>query len=159
MRIEKERKIGVSACLIGKNCRYDGRNSLVKEIIETIPLEKLVPVCPEELGGLPVPRDYGEIQGGSGEDVLEGRAKVITYKGVDITDKYVKGAYRCLEIFKREGVKFAIFKSKSPSCGIGQIYDGTFSKRLKEGNGVTSALLLKNGIKVIREDEFLKKKE
>ncbi|RKY31200.1 MAG: DUF523 domain-containing protein [Candidatus Omnitrophota bacterium] len=159
MEIEKERKVGISACLIGEDCRYDGKNSLIKEIIEAIPSEKLVPVCPEVLGGLPVPRDYAEIQNGSGEDVIEGRAKVITYKGADITENYLKGAYRCLEIFKKEGVKFAIFKSKSPSCGVGQIYDGTFSKRLKEGNGVTTALLIKNGIKVIREEDFLKNKK
>lgn len=138
----------VSACLLGERCRYDGRGKPNQELI-SLSKNELIPVCPELLGGPTTPRSPAEIVGGGdGHDVLEGRAKVMSKDGRDVTGYFVKGAYAALEIAKKENATEAYLKSKSPSCGCGKIYDGTFSGKLKTGDGVTAALLKKNGIKV-----------
>lgn len=138
----------VSACLLGERCRYNGKGKPNQELISLSNKNELIPVCPDILGGLTTPRSPAEIVGGTGRDVLEGRAKVMSKDGRDVTGYFVKGAYAALEIAKKENATEAYLKSKSPSCGCGKIYDGTFSGKLKDGDGVTAALLKKNGIKV-----------
>ncbi|MGI5848914.1 MAG: DUF523 domain-containing protein [Christensenellales bacterium] len=138
-----------SACLIGEKCRYDGEARENTEMKKLYFSGKIKPVCPECLGGLPIPRCPSEIVGGDGKDVLGGKAKVYSMDGADLTDAFLKGAAQTLAAAKDCGAKRAYMKSKSPSCGCGMIYDGTFSCRLRQGDGVTSALLKKNGIEVI----------
>ncbi|HSN58423.1 MAG TPA: DUF523 domain-containing protein [Clostridiaceae bacterium] len=138
----------VSACLCGTNCKYSGGNNLSGEVLRLLAEGKAIPVCPEQLGGLTTPRPTAEISGGTGADVLEGSAKVLTSSGADVTDNFTRGAREVLSIAKAAGAKEAILKAKSPSCGCGRIYDGTFSGKLVEGNGVTAELLIRNGIMV-----------
>ena len=116
----------------------------------------LIPVCPEQLGGCPTPRPAVEIDGSAGADVLEGRGRVLTENGSDETSKLIKGAEETLKIAKILGVKRAVLKSKSPSCGYKEIYNGSFSDTLKEGNGVTAELLIRNGIEVLTCEEYSK---
>ncbi len=141
----------VSACMLGINCRYDGKNVADAKLLKLVEAGEIVPipVCPEQLGGLPTPRKQSEIIGGDGFDVIEGRAKVVTRDGEDITGYLVKGAKEVLKIAKLVKAEVAIMKNGSPSCGCGTIYDGTFSGRKVKGFGVTSALLMQNGFKVI----------
>ncbi len=136
-----EEKYIVSACLLGENCKYDGDNNYSKEVIEFLQDKDYVAACPEVLGGLPTPRTPAERVGD----------KVISRDGEDFTENFIKGAEETLKIAKENSAKIAILKARSPSCGYGCIYDGSFSKKLVEGNGVTSELLEKNGIKVITE--------
>lgn len=112
-----------------------------------------IPVCPEVLGGSSIPREACEISDGDGERVLTGKAKVRTVSGKDVTEKLASGARKTLLMAKRFGIKRAVLKSKSPSCGCGMIYDGTFTGALKKGNGVTAALLLKHSIKIYNEKD------
>ena len=137
-------KIIVSACLLGVPCRYDGKSKPVSQIITLKDKYELIPVCAEVLGGLPTPRIGAEIVG----------KRVVRSDGVDVTYEYHTGACRVLEIAKEQGATKAILKSKSPSCGKGKIYDGTYTKTLTDGNGVLTDLLLKNGIKVFSETEI-----
>lgn len=138
----------VSACLCGEYCRYDGGTKTDEELVRLVGEGKAVPVCPEQLGGLPTPRLPSEIAGGDGSSVLEGKAKVLARDGSDVTDAFIKGADAALRIAEKYGAKKAILKAGSPSCGKGRIYDGSFSGRLKKGDGVTAALLEKNGVEV-----------
>ena len=140
------KRILVSACLLGISCRYDGLSKENKELIELGKKFEFFPVCPEILGGLPTPRVPSEIRNG----------KVINKDGIDVTDNYRKGAEDTLKICKICNIDAVILKSKSPACGKGKIYDGTFSGTLINGNGIAADLLLKNGIKVYTEEEFIK---
>ncbi len=142
-------KIIVSACLLGTNCRYDGGNSKNLNVIKRTESDELIPVCPEEAGGLPTPRPAVEIVGGDGDDVLEGKARVLTSDGEDKTAEFIKGAQYALELVLSKGATKVILKSRSPSCGCGEIYDGSFSSTLISGDGVTTALLKRHGIEVI----------
>jgi uncharacterized protein YbbK (DUF523 family) len=147
----------VSACLLGVKCRYDGKDKLEPELAELVKRgELLLPVCPEQLGGLPTPRERAWIVGGDGHDVLCGRARVLTEKRKDVTTNFIAGAEEVWRLAKLFGVEEAILRSRSPSCGHGEIYE-PFSEKLRVGEGVTSALLIKNGIKVLTEREFLAK--
>lgn len=143
----------VSACLAGINCTHNGKNKLKAYIRELVENGRAVAVCPEMLGGLPVPRERCEISYGDGKRVLAKEATVKTLSGEDITGRMVSGARKTLAITKRLGIKRAILKSKSPSCGCGVIYDGTFKDSLRKGDGVTAALLLKHGIKIYNEKD------
>jgi uncharacterized protein YbbK (DUF523 family) len=143
----------VSACLAGINCTYNGKNKLNPHIRALIKNGLAVPVCPEVLGGSGVPRERCEISGGDGERVLAKKAAVITLSGKDITPRMISGARKTLAIAKTLGIERAILKSRSPSCGCGVIYDGTFKGNLKKGDGVTAALLLKNGITIFNEKD------
>ncbi len=134
----------VSACLLGINCKYNGKNNANKKIIRLSERETLIPVCPEQLGGLPTPRIPSEIRGG----------RVINKEGLDVTDYLERGAKEALAIARIFGISEAILKQRSPSCGSGQIYDGTFSGIVTAGDGITAALLKKNGIKVTSEEEI-----
>jgi len=142
-----------SACLLGVRCRYDGKIKPDERIINLSKKEILIPVCPEQLGGLSTPRPGSEIIGGDGSCVLDGRAKVIKSDGNEVTKYFVKGAEEVLKLAKLFKINEAILKQRSPSCGSGQIYDGTFSKTLIKGDGVTTALLKRNGIKVVSEED------
>ena len=126
----------VSACLFGLNSRYDANNRLNEELLEQLKGRCIVPVCPEQLGGLPTPRPPAYLGGASGEQILEGRARIINEAGRDVTQEFIRGAYETLLIAEKLGVKEAYLKAKSPSCGMGAFH------------GVTAALLLKNGIEV-----------
>ncbi len=138
----------VSACLAGKPCRYDGKAKPNDEIVALYERGEAVLVCPEEMGGLTTPRVPSEIAFGSGEDVLMGNARVIAKDGSDVTKEFMLGAQKTLYTAQSYGAKCAILKAKSPSCGCGMIYDGTFSGKLREGDGVTAALLKRNGVEV-----------
>ena len=138
----------VSACLIGVNCNFEGKNWLNPKLLQEFEKGDLFPVCPEVFGGLTVPRVPAEIQGGDGFDVLAGKAKVVNERGVDVTSQFVVGATAALRIAQSVGAKEALLIEKSPSCGCGLIFDGTFSDKCVKGDGVTVALLKKNGIKV-----------
>ena len=151
------KKYIISACLIGKNCFYDGTSRYKPEIRELVDKGEAIALCPEELGGLKAPRAPSEIFAGSAADVLKGKAFVFNKEGKDITISLVKGCREFLNIAKECAVKKAILKSKSPCCGRDKIYDGTFTGRLRKGNGIAAELLLKNGIEVITDEEFLGK--
>ena len=137
-------RILISACLLGTCCRYDGASKgqpLVKALAER---HMLVPVCPEQLGGLPTPRPPAERQGGT----------VRTRSGIDVTDQYLRGAEETLRLCRLLGCEAAVLKERSPSCGRGQVYDGTFSGTLMAGDGVTAELLAANGIPVYGESRI-----
>ena len=141
----------ISACLIGVNCRYNGDGKMIKEAEELKNKYHLIPVCPEILGGMTTPREPAEKKDG----------KVINRIGEDVTEYFDRGANEVLQLAKFFDCKYAILKERSPSCGRGTIYDGTFSKVTIEGNGVLTELLEKNGIVVLGEsqiDTFLMKK-
>lgn len=146
-------KFIVSACLAGIDCTYNGKNKLEQSIRKLVISGAAIPVCPEVLGGSPIPREACEISGGDGKKVLAGKVKVRTVSGEDVTPKLISGARKTLLMVKRLGIKHAILKAKSPSCGRGMIYDGTFTGTLKKGNGVTTELLLKHGIKIYNEKD------
>ena len=134
----------ISACLAGVNCRYDGENCYNEKIMELVKNGEAILVCPEQLGGLSTPRVPAEIING----------KVITKDGIDVTEEYKKGATEVLKLAKCLNINKAIFKSKSPSCGCGIIYDGTFSGNKVPGNGITTQVLLDSGINVITEKDI-----
>jgi uncharacterized protein YbbK (DUF523 family) len=124
----------------------------VEEIQKLIREGKAIPVCPEQLGGLSTPRNPAEIVGGDGEDVLDGKARVMDRTGKDVTEAFIRGAYEALHLAKAVGAKEAILKEKSPSCGSCVIYDGTFQGKKKAGMGVTAALFQRHGIRVYSEE-------
>ena len=138
----------ISACLLGVRCRYDGGHSRNKSAMNQQKTYQLIPVCPEESGGLPTPRPPAEIVGGDGDAVLDGKAKVMTEDGTDVTGAYLKGAHHALAVAQSHGATHVILKARSPSCGCGNICDGTFTGTLTSGDGVTTALLKRHGITV-----------
>jgi uncharacterized protein YbbK (DUF523 family) len=138
----------ISACLCDIHCRYDGSAKPDAELIELLRSGQAVPVCPEQLGGLATPRPSAEIIGGDGAAALAGTASVMSTTGDDVTAAFIQGATQTLYIARICRAERAILKANSPSCGCGAIYDGTFSGVLKEGDGVTAALLKQNGIPV-----------
>lgn len=142
----------VSACLTGCKCRYDNKSALSHGIENLVQNRQAVPVCPEQFGGLPTPRFPAEIVGGDGFDVLDGNAKVIDSQGNDVTQEFIDGAHRALNVALTIGATEAILKKNSPSCGSNLIYDGSFTGNKKKGVGVTSALLIRNGVSVTSED-------
>jgi len=144
----------VSACLLGIKCRYDGKSKPNEKVLELSRKETLIPFCPEQAGGLPTPRVPQEIQGCSGETVLDGQCKVMNKEGKDVTEEFIRGAEETLKLVKLFNIKEAIMKQRSPSCGCGLTFDGTFSKKFIKGDGVAAALLKRNGIKVITEEDL-----
>ncbi|MGV8146132.1 MAG: DUF523 domain-containing protein [Alkaliphilus sp.] len=145
----------VSACLLGVNCKHDGSNNLTQGIKMKFEEEGIIPVCPEQLGGLETPRIPAEILDGTGEDVLDGEARVINRNGEDVSAFFLKGAIETAKIAKKENIKCAILKSNSPSCSSALIYDGTFTAKLVEGAGVTGELLKREGIQVYSENNYV----
>ena len=134
----------VSACLCGINCKYNGRNNLNPAVLKLVKEGKAIPVCPEQLGGLPTPRIPSERKNG----------KVINKEGIDVTKNFQDGANEVLKLCKEINIKTCILKSKSPSCGYGEIYDGNFNGTLVKGNGVLTDMLIDNGIEVISSDKI-----
>jgi uncharacterized protein YbbK (DUF523 family) len=149
-------KVLVSACLLGEPVRYNGAVSIFEDdtLTQWRNEGRLVPICPEVAGGLPVPRPRAEIVGGGGDMVLSGRARVLNVIGRDITDSFFTGAHNALELARRYNIQLAVFKEGSPSCGSGYIYDGSFSGIKKPGKGVAAALLEKNCIRVFSERQI-----
>lgn len=149
----------VSACLLGIPTAYDGEAHLYRELRVLVARALsargyVVPVCPEMAGGLETPRPPAEIVGGDGNDVLDGRARVLTIAGKDVTAAYLDGAEYALEVAQRCGVTAAILKQRSPSCGSDYIYDGTYTGQLRAGPGVTTALLRRHGVIVWSEEDL-----
>ncbi|MBP3427256.1 MAG: DUF523 domain-containing protein [Clostridia bacterium] len=139
-------KILVSACLLGENCKYSGGNNRNERVLEYVKGHEVIPICPEVMGGLSTPRPPAEIVDGV----------VINKEGVNVDLEYRLGAQRALEIALREGAEAAILQSRSPSCGVREIYDGTFSGARIPGMGVTARLLKEHGIRVLDARELLK---
>ena len=140
----------VSSCLAGFKCRYDGNDNAIPEVIELINRGEAIPVCPEQLGGLTTPRIPCEIIRSD-----DGGCYVIDRLGNDRTEAFRVGAEHCVNIAKTLGIKKAIMKAKSPSCGYGEIYDGSFSGKLIKGNGLVIEALLKEGIEIYTEKNCL----
>jgi uncharacterized protein YbbK (DUF523 family) len=149
-------RILVSACLLGERVRYNGAEATSSSPIlaRWLAEGRVVPFCPEVAGGLGVPREAAEIQGAGGSAVLEGRARVLTVGGVDVTRQFLDGAQAALERATREGVRMAVLKEGSPSCGSGFVYDGSFSTIRRAAPGVTAALLEREGIRVFSEQQL-----
>jgi uncharacterized protein YbbK (DUF523 family) len=137
--------IMVSACLLGVKCRYDGGAKVLPDLREKLKNCTIIAFCPELSGGLVAPRPPAEIAGGDGAAVLAGQARVKNQEGLDVTPEFVQGAEKILEKARIEHPKFLLFKANSPSCGAGQIYDGSFTGKFRPGDGVTVALLRQNG--------------
>ncbi len=138
----------VSACLVGVNCRFDGKNKISEDLIEAFKKGKMIPLCPEQLGGLPTPRPPSRIVDGNGYDVLDGRTRVVNQNGEDVTENFIRGATEVLKIAKILDVEEAILESKSPSCGCGRIYNDSLDE-LIESDGVLTALLRRNSIQAV----------
>lgn len=145
----------ISACLLGVKCRFDGTGREIPELLTALGDYELVPFCPEVSGGLTISRPPAEIQGSDGTGVLNGTAQVINKNGYDCTPEFKRGATAVLEMVKKIKPQFVVLKAKSPSCGVGKIYDGSFSGKLKDGDGVTTALLRGAGIIVYSETDIL----
>ncbi len=138
-------KIMVSACLLGDNCKYNGKNNFNKELIDFLKNYEVIKICPEVMGGLSIPRIPSEIK-----DNL-----VINKNNIDVTSFFEKGAIKSLEIAKENNIKIAILKDGSPSCGSNKIYDGTFTNNKINGVGITTKLLKENGITVLNENSYI----
>ena len=150
-------RVLVSACLLGQPVRYDGDAKPCHDPILARWRERglLIPVCPELLGGLSVPRQPAEILGpGAGHGVLDGHARLVTAHGQDLTEAFLLGAQRALERALAQGARLAVLKARSPSCGRAQVYDGTHAGALIDGMGVTAALLERHGVRVFDEHEL-----
>ena len=137
-------KIMISACLAGENCKYNGSNNRNEKVLQLMAENEVITVCPEQLGGLPTPRIPSEI--------VEG--VVTTRDGRNVDKEFRAGADKCLDIAKREQPELIILQSRSPSCGVNQRYDGTFSGKLVEGPGVAAELLMRNGFKCIDVEDL-----
>lgn len=134
----------ISACLLGVNCRYNGKTKEMNDIQKLMKKHTLIPVCPEILGGLPTPRAAVEIQNG----------RCINTDGIDVTEQFERGAKEVLRLAKLYNCDTVIFQERSPSCGSGQIYDGSFTGTLTTGDGMTARLLKENGIKIIGDSKI-----
>ncbi|APC17039.1 purine-nucleoside phosphorylase [Pseudomonas frederiksbergensis] len=148
-------KILVSRCLLGHRVRYDGGASgPFNQLEQWIAEGRVIPLCPEVAGGLPTPRAAAEIPGGQGVQVLDGTARVITAEGEDVSAEFLSGAHQALERVQKHAIRIAVLKANSPSCGNLLTYDGTFSGVKVSGEGVTAALLIRNGVQVFSELEL-----
>jgi len=142
----------ISSCLLGLSCSYNlKKRSIIPQISKILKKYDTIPICPEQLGGLPTPRVKQEIYSSTGLDVVQKKSKVFNYKKEDVTSYFLKGAEESLLIADIYNAKIFIGKSKSPSCGCQKIYDGSFSGTLIDGDGVTTAYLKKKNIKVFSE--------
>jgi uncharacterized protein YbbK (DUF523 family) len=137
-------KVGVSACLVGKNTKYDGGNNYNEYVLEYLKDKEVVLICPEVFGGLPTPRIPSE----------QINDKVINSNNEDVTKQFVDGAQEALKRLQQQNVNVVILKERSPSCGYKKIYDGTFSKTIIDGNGVFASLALKNGFTIYTENDI-----
>ncbi|MFB6262225.1 MAG: DUF523 domain-containing protein [Bradymonadaceae bacterium] len=153
-------RVLVSACLLGRPVRYDGTDNAVEdEVLRRWREEgRVVPICPEMEGGLGTPRPPSEIvpvgETEKGGEVLDGRARVVTDEGDDVTDAYLDGARAALALVREHEIRVAVLKDGSPSCGTSYVYDGSFEGRAISGRGVTAAMLQRRGVEVFSEDEL-----
>lgn len=134
-------KIAVSACLLGRNCKYSGGNNLDTRLVEALASHDVVEVCPEVAGGLPTPRVPSEISGN----------RVINAEGIDVTSEFLRGAKECLALC--EGIDLAVLQPRSPSCGATEVYDGTFTKTLVSGKGIFAQALSERGVRCLDADD------
>jgi len=134
----------VSACLAGINCKYNGGSSANQKVMKLVKEGKAIPLCPEQLAGFPTPREKREKKD----------SRVITESGEDVTALMEKGARETLAVAKIFDVREAILKARSPSCGKDEVYDGSFSGKIVHGDGITASMLMRNGVKVLTEEEI-----
>lgn len=144
----------VSACLAGRECTYQGTHRANGAVLRLVEEGRAVLVCPEEEAGLGTPRPEAEVAGGTGNDVLDGRARVRTVEGADVTAQYLNGAGIATERAARAGCSAAVLKARSPACGCGAIYDGSFDGTLRAGDGVAAAALRRAGVDVMTDEEI-----
>lgn len=153
-------KVLISACLLGENVRYDGRNSLI--VSDTLQLwqqqGRLIPLCPEVTGGLPIPRAPAEIEAGDADAVLKGELSICLRNGTDVTDAFMAGAEMALALCMQSDIRIAILKEGSPSCGVNRLNDGSFSATKIAGKGLTARLLERHGIAVFSESQITEAK-
>lgn len=154
MNLPSEGPIVVSACLAGVECTYKGEGKPRDWAIDLVAHGRAVLICPEVAGGLSIPRPEAEIQGGTGEDVLQEQARVISVDGTDVTQAYRTGARIAVEAARRSGATHAVLKARSPSCGSGEIYDGSFSDVIQAGDGVAAAALKAEGLTVFNDEQI-----
>lgn len=148
-------RVLVSRCLLGEAVRYDGASSgRHAQLLEWQARGWVVPLCPEMAGGLPTPRPAAEIIGGQGAAVLDGQQQVLTHAGVDVSAAFLQGAEAALALVARYGLKIAVLKANSPSCGNSHTYDGSFTGTRVQGEGVTAAALRRAGVLVFNECEL-----
>ena len=134
----------VSACLLGMSCRYDGGHNAIPQLKKLLKTHTCIPVCPEQLGGLPTPRTPVEWQGD----------RAVDKDGRDVTEAFIRGTAEVLRLADLYRCKNALLKERSPSCGCGQIYDGTFTGTLTEGDGLTAQMLKRKGVTVYGESQI-----
>ena len=146
--MKSDDRYAVSLCLMGENCKYSGGNNYSPKVIEFLADKKVIGICPEIAGGLSVPRVPCEIV------EVNGKRHVLTSLGEDLTDSFLEGARESLKLLRKNNIKCAILKMGSPSCGYRRIYDGTFTGRSIEGNGITAELFTKNNIEILTEEDF-----
>ncbi len=149
--LEDAEVVLVSACLLGEACRYDGQAKTSARVIAALAGKAVVPMCPEAAGGLPTPRPPAELRGGDGQEVLAGRAKAVVKEGgEDVTRAFFVGAEQTCEVARTRGIKVAVLKDRSPSCGARQVW---VNGALVPGEGITCAALRNAGITVISDEE------
>ncbi len=146
--------IVASACLLGVGCRYDGGSCPDQRLLHLFSQAKVIPVCPEQMGGLSTPRVPCEVRGGDGNGVLDGKATVVDRDGRDRSVEFLKGAEEAARICRLCKADIVVLKEGSPSCGVMRIADGSFSGGSRSGAGVTAARLVKEGFRVVSEHEF-----
>lgn len=149
-------KLLISACLLGDPVRYDGRAKGLRHpgLARLIAQDRVIGFCPEVAGGLPVPRPAAEIRAGDGNRVIAGEARVVTVSGDDVSKSFLAGARQALALCREHGIRVAVLTESSPSCGSGQVYDGSFRRNAIGGSGVAAALLRQHGIKVFNQFEL-----
>lgn len=155
VRIPGEGRVIVSACLAGVACTHEAAAKTCDWAVRLVAEGRAIPVCPEVAGGLGIPRPAAEIRGGEGGDVLAGRARLVTVDGDDVTEQYLAGAAKAVDAARAAGARLAVLKARSPSCGCGAIYDGSFEKRLRPGDGVAAAALKRAGLEVATDEDVV----
>ena len=153
MKLPDEGPVLLSACLAGVPCTHAAEAKTRAWALKLVAEGRAATVCPEVAGGLPIPRPEAELVGGAGNEVLDGEARVVSVGGEDVTDNYRRGASAAVEAAERSGARLAILKARSPSCGCGAIYDGTFAGRTVPGDGVTAAALKRAGLDVTSDED------
>lgn len=143
--MKRNKSVLISACLVGEACRYDGKSKERSELLDRLADKHLIPVCPEVEGGLPIPRPPAEIRGD----------KVFRENGEEVTSHFVEGARVCLDKGLSENATLAILKSRSPACGCGQVYDGTFTNNVIVGDGIFTRIIKSAGIKCISDEDYI----
>lgn len=154
MKIPEHGRVIVSACLAGVACTHEAQAKTRDWAVALVAEGRAILVCPEVAGGLPIPRPAAEIEpGADGADVVDGRARVVSEHGEDVTEQYRRGAARAEEAARAAGASLAVLKARSPSCGTGRIYDGSFTGAVREGDGVTAATLKRAGLSVVSDED------